>query len=103
MATRLAKFIRTSVHSRSVAFVTGALLALGSVSLPAQPPESTADGDIPQGVYVETVEVHWVLVPAVVRGPSGYIKDLRQSDFRLTVDGRPVEIESFEAGEEATY
>jgi Ca-activated chloride channel family protein len=79
----------------------GLLAGLAPVGAPAQPPEPTTEDTLPQGVYVETVEVHWVLVPAVVRGPSGYIKDLRKSDFQLTVDGRPVEIESFEAGEDA--
>lgn len=42
------------------------------------------------------VSVGWVLVPVVVRTPGGYAENLDQNDFRLMVDGRPVEIASFE-------
>ncbi len=56
-------------------------------------------------VYQERIDVEWVLVPAVVRkassrgGAAGrYVRGLEEKDFALSVGGRPVAIESFEAG-----
>ncbi len=58
--------------------------------------------------FQERVEVEWVLVPAVVRKapankrtPGGFVRGLEERDFELTVDGRPVAIESFEARADA--
>ncbi len=51
--------------------------------------------------YRERIEVEWVLVPAVVRTPSGYVHGLGRDDFELRVDGRPVAVESFEAAGDA--
>ncbi len=42
-----------------------------------------------------------MLVPAVVRTASGYVRGLEKRDFALSVDGQLVEIESFEASSEA--
>ncbi len=55
----------------------------------------------PAAQFQGEVDVHWVLVPVVVRSPKGYVKDLKRSDFSLAVDGRPVAIASFDEGEEA--
>ncbi len=51
--------------------------------------------------YQEQIEVEWVLVPAVVRKASRFVRGLEQRDFELSVDGRPVAIESFEARADA--
>ena len=48
-------------------------------------------------VVEETVDVEWVLVPAVVHQDSRAVRGLEMRDFELTVDGRPVAIGSFEA------
>ncbi|MFL6200996.1 MAG: VWA domain-containing protein [Thermoanaerobaculia bacterium] len=46
--------------------------------------------------FEEEVSVGYVLVPLVVRSGAGYADRLDQDDFRLLVDGKRVEIESFE-------
>lgn len=46
--------------------------------------------------YQERIEVEWILVPAVVRTPSGFVRGLEAEDFELRIDGRPVAVESFE-------
>lgn len=51
--------------------------------------------------FGSTVNVQWVLVPVVVRSPRGYVNDLQQNDFKLSVDGRQVDIESFDNDERA--
>ncbi len=65
-------------------------VALHPVVLAAQDP-----------VYQEQVEVEWILVPAVVTGPTGSIRGLEERDFTLSVDGASVAIESFEAATDA--
>lgn len=52
-------------------------------------------------VYEDRVDVEWVLVPAVVHKDSRYVRGLEARDFELTVDGRPVAIDSFEASDDA--
>lgn len=47
------------------------------------------------------VSVGYVLVPVVVRGPGGFVLDLDADRFRVTVDGRPVAVDSFERGDDA--
>jgi len=54
-----------------------------------------------QSGFGSTVNVEWVLVPVVVRSPRGYVKDLKQEDFELYVDGRQVPIQSFDNDERA--
>lgn len=46
--------------------------------------------------FEEEVSVGYVLVPLVVRSGAGYADRLDEDDFRLLVDGKPVEIDSFE-------
>lgn len=71
-----------------------AVVALGmAIGAGAQQP--------PAARFQAEVEVHWVLVPVVVRTPKGYVKNLKRSDFSLTVDGRPVPMASFDKGEDA--
>lgn len=70
----------------------------------SSPSEDTAiqptQGSAELGFGAE-VEVRWVLVPAVVQTPKGYVEDLEQQDFTLFVDDRPTPIASFETGTEA--
>ena len=51
--------------------------------------------------FAEEVSVGYVLVPVAVRSDSGFVEGLKRDDFTLTVDGRPVRIDSFERGGEA--
>lgn len=50
--------------------------------------------------FREEVSVGYVLVPVTVRSRDGFVTDLARGDFSLTVDGRPVAIDSFERGAE---
>lgn len=68
--------------------------ATGVVSAVAQTPP---DGR-PPSEFSDSVSVSYVLVPVVARSPTGYARKLDRADFRLTVDGVPVAIESFEEG-----
>jgi VWFA-related protein len=51
--------------------------------------------------FSDETSVSWVLVPVVARDGGRYKKGLRAGDFRLRVDGRAVEIESFDSGLDA--
>ncbi len=51
--------------------------------------------------FQDEVAVNDVLVPVMVRTRSGYANHLEAKDFRLSVDGRPVRIESFDKNSEA--
>lgn len=69
---------------------TAALLLAGALALPRQIPERP-------GGYREEARVERVVVDAHVTGSDGQpIPNLTADDFRLTVDGRPVPIESAE-------
>lgn len=72
-------------------------LLLGSTAARSQrPPDATGVPEL--GFTLETT-VRWVLVPVVVENAKGAsVDDLDATDFRLTVEDRPVEIESFESG-----
>ncbi|HVS01503.1 MAG TPA: VWA domain-containing protein [Thermoanaerobaculia bacterium] len=77
--------------------VTAALAAalLVAARATAEEPEAPLEGLI----FGEEVAVQMVLVPVVVEGRTGQpMPDLREEDFRLLVDGRPVPIEVFERG-----
>src|SRR5436305_1311708 len=75
------------------------LLAAGAPvpakSAPTAPPAA------PSAAFGEEVSVGWVTVPVVVRNGAGYVKNLDKEDFRLLVDGRRVEVESFERRSDA--
>lgn len=52
--------------------------------------------------FSDQVSVGYVLVPVLVRTPSGgYAKHLDEKDFELRVDGRQVDIDSFETRADA--
>jgi Ca-activated chloride channel homolog len=56
----------------------------------------------PEAEFTDEVSVGYVLVPVLVRTFSGgYAKDLREADFQLLVDGRQVDIDSFESRADA--
>jgi Ca-activated chloride channel family protein len=87
---------------RTAAALAGlAIAALLADPAPAAPPTPTTAPGPP--VFEEEVAVGWVLVPVVVRGRGGYVRDLAAGDFRLTVDGRPVPIRQFERRAEAPW
>ena len=51
--------------------------------------------------FRDTIAVNNILVPVMVRTRSGYANHLEAKDFLLSVDGRPVRIESFDTRSEA--
>jgi Ca-activated chloride channel homolog len=56
----------------------------------------------PEVTFSETVGTEYVLLPVVVTDPDGrFLSRLKDRDFRLQVDGKPVSIESFEQDEQA--
>ncbi len=72
-------------------------LALGLLAMfvgPAVSGPAAAQG------LAESVDVGYVLVPVSVRSRAGFVDDLERDELRLTVDGRPVEIDAFERGAE---
>lgn len=98
------RLLKTRVRPFSLPLLAIALAA--AVPLPqtqAQPPAQPAQQEDPAtfGEFGESVSVGYVLVPVVVRSGAGYAKNLDADDFRLTVDGRRVKIESFERRAEA--
>lgn len=79
-------------------FLPVASLAVAAESaspVEAKPPATPTFG--------EEVSVGWVLVPAVVRSPAGYVENLKKKDFRLFVDERPVPIVDFEPRTDAPF
>jgi Ca-activated chloride channel family protein len=60
-----------------------------------------ASAQEPTARFEEAVDIGWVAVPVVVRSPGGYVEGLGRKDFRLSVDGRPVPITTFETSREA--
>jgi Ca-activated chloride channel homolog len=69
--------------------------------VPSQAPTQQAPSQEESG-FVDQVSVGYVLVPVLVRTPSGgYARNLDEGDFRLLVDGRQIDIDSFEARADA--
>lgn len=100
----------------AVAFSLPALVATtapGPEPKPPQKREQTPDPDRLRGpeeatprrsgpaTFADRVDVSWVLVPVVVRAAGGYVGELVRKDFRLSVDGRAVPIESFDSSHDA--
>lgn len=70
------------------------LLALTTLLLLAGP---AAAGEQPLPIFFhDQASVAWVLVPVAVRDRAGWVTGLAETDFELEVDGRKVNIESFE-------
>ena len=75
--------------------VAAAALAAAAFAAAAAPRDPGAQSEppaprAPLGEFEHSVAVPWVMVPVVVRGPQGYVRDLGRDDFRLFVDGEPV-------------
>jgi Ca-activated chloride channel family protein len=68
---------------------------------PPPRPTTAAGLDSPTPQFQDTLAVNNVLVPVLVRTRGGYANHLEAKDFRLSVDGRPVPIESFDQNTEA--
>jgi Ca-activated chloride channel family protein len=78
-----------------VALLSGGLWA--GAPVPVTPPPGS---ESPFGFH-DQMAVGTVLVPVVVRTPSGYASNLDRRDFTLLVDGKRVPIESFDRRTEA--
>lgn len=63
--------------------------------------ETPADQSTP--TFSDEVQVEWILVPVIVKGPDGYLNGLAKEDFELKVDGRPVRFPDFEPRGEAPW
>ncbi|QQR72043.1 MAG: VWA domain-containing protein [Holophagales bacterium] len=81
----------------------GVVMAAGVLLAAAAPPTAPVPPPAKLPVFAEEVSVGWVLVPVVVRGRGGYVRDLEAGDFRLQVDGRPVKIRELERRSEAPW
>jgi VWFA-related protein len=81
-------------------------LGLGAAFAFAQPPAAPpapAGTPAPAASFEEEVSVAWILVPVTVRSKRGYVRGLDRGDFRLEVDGRPVDFSDFEQRGEAPW
>lgn len=89
---------------RSRAFRALPLLLAGVIAVApfaALVPASTAWQEPQAPSFGDQVSVGFVLVPVIVRAGAGYSRNLDEKDFRLLVDGRRVDIESFERRSDA--
>lgn len=78
--------------SKRVLRVAAALAIGGALGALAQEPTAR---------FEEALDIGWVAVPVVVRAAGGYVEGLGRKDFRLSVDGKPVAISTFETAREA--
>src|SRR5947199_10552380 len=86
-----------SYRMASLALVASlaASAAMAQSPQPAQAPQPAT----PE--FQDEVSVGLVLVPVVIRAGAGYARSLEKKDFQLTVEGKPVAIESFERRSDA--
>jgi VWFA-related protein len=63
--------------------------------------ETPAEQSTP--TFSDELQVSWILVPVIVKGPSGYLNGLNREDFDLKVDGRSVHFPDFEPRGEAPW
>jgi VWFA-related protein len=89
------RFVRCLFSLGSLAVLGGATFAGTPVPTPPPAGSESAYG------FSDQVSVGYVLVPVVVRTPTGYASNLEQKDFQLLVDGKPVKIQSFDRRTEA--
>ena len=81
------------------------LLALLVLPTTAQDPEDSAadseDGEAPQELFIETIDVNVINIEAFVTDKKGNrIIGLKKDDFELFVDGKPAKITNFYAVED---
>lgn len=84
--------MRVAPRLRALGLLAILTILIGSPGVAQEPPVST---------FGDEVSVGLVLVPVVVRSGGGFAKNLDQDDFRLSVEGKPVRIESFERRSDA--
>jgi VWFA-related protein len=75
-----------------------ALLGVGPARLAGETPEEQSTP-----TFADEVQVSWILVPVIVKGPNGYLNGLDRKDFDLKVDGRSVRFPDFEPRGEAPW
>ncbi len=83
-------------HARAVCLILLLVPSLAAAPAYPQPPASPPGQELDLPSFGETFSVGYVLVPVIVRSGSGYARGLDAGDFALSVEGRPVAIESFE-------
>jgi len=92
--------IMGSKASRAATSVAVAALSLAALRTPparaAAPATPTPTTAAPEGSFSERVSVEWILVPALVKWGSRYVRGLGRRNFVLEVDGRQVRFQDFE-------
>ena len=63
--------------------------------------ETPAEQSTP--TFSDELQVSWILVPVIVKGPSGYLNSLDREEFDLKVDGHSVRFPDFEPRGEAPW
>jgi len=63
--------------------------------------ETPAEQSTP--TFSDELQVSWILVPVIVKGPSGYLNGLNREEFDLKVDGHSVRFPDFEPRGEAPW
>ncbi|MBP9144771.1 MAG: VWA domain-containing protein [Thermoanaerobaculia bacterium] len=96
----------TRARRRRSARRLAALAVLALVQLALGVPARLA-GEVPAEqstpTFSDEVQVAWILVPVIVKGPSGYLNGLEREDFDLKVDGRSIRFPDFEPRGEAPW
>lgn len=88
---------RTACRRAASVLVFTLLVAVGhGFAQESGDPEPPADTP-----FRQELSVGYVLVPVIVRSPTGFVNGLDRDDFTLTVDGRRVVPESFESATDA--
>jgi VWFA-related protein len=87
--------MRVASYRMAALTLAAALAASAAMAQPPQAPQPAT----PE--FQDEVSVGLVLVPVVIRAGAGYARSLEKQDFRLSVEGRPVAIESFERRSDA--
>ncbi len=80
----------------------GAFVALSWFGMVSSPVAAQENAENPAFTFRDSTGVATVLAPALVQKGNRWIKDLKQRDFRLFVDERPIPIEFFESDSRAS-
>jgi VWFA-related protein len=92
--------MRVASYRRAYVPLAVSLFALAGAAW-AQSPSSAQAPQAAAPEFSDEVSVGLVLVPVVIRAGAGYAKSLDKKDFQLSVEGKPVAIESFERRSDA--
>src|SRR4029077_7083861 len=90
--------MRVASYRMAALALVASLAASAAMAQSPQPPQAPQPAT-PE--FQDEVSVGLVLVPVVIRAGAGYARSLEKQDFRLSVEGRPVAIESFERRSDA--